>query len=391
MRRITTASLALTIAATSVFAGAAAVMAQDNSDLKIGLVTDVGTLDDRNFNQYSWEGTLDGAERIGAPKPDAAISLTSADIAPNIQAFVDEDYDIIVTVGFAAFEQTAEAAKANPDIEFIGVDQYFVCLDEEGNLDKDDPTTPDVNEAECKGDAATLLPNRVGIGFREQQVGYLAGIVAGHATESGEVAVVAGTYSVPSNPNYVIGFNHGVKAVDPNIEVTTYYVSPQPDAKAFNDPAQGKSDANQLLTFFPGIDVLYQVAGKTGNGVLEAACEAGIHGIGVDVDQFLSTPEFQDCIIVSAEKKLFNTVSDMLVNVADGVEPSGGVKLDITTGDHVGLSPFHDYQDSVTPELQADLDAAIAGLKDGSVQACVLNKFDECEVSKDGRTWPSVE
>ena len=123
MRRFTTASLALTLAATGAFAGAAAVMAQDNSDLKIGLVTDVGTINDRNFNQFSWEGTQSGAAAIGAGEPQFAISQSSADIAPNIQAFVDQDYDIIVTVGFAAGEDTLKAAEANPDIWFVGVDQ----------------------------------------------------------------------------------------------------------------------------------------------------------------------------------------------------------------------------------------------------------------------------
>ena len=123
MRRFTTATLALTLAATGAFAGAAVVMAQDGSDLKIGLVTDVGTINDRNFNQFSWEGTQSGAAAIGAGEPQFAISQSSADIAPNIQAFVDQDYDIIVTVGFAAGEDTLKAAEANPDIWFVGVDQ----------------------------------------------------------------------------------------------------------------------------------------------------------------------------------------------------------------------------------------------------------------------------
>jgi basic membrane protein A len=379
MRRFSVAAVALTVAAAGLMLAGPVSAQKDPAELKIGLVTDVGTLDDRNFNQYSWEGALEGAAMIGAPEPQSAISLASADIAKNIQAFVDQEYDIIVTVGFAAGEDTAKAAKANPDIEFIGVDQYFVCLDENGDIDKDDPNTKDVNEAECLGDAAALLPNRVGIGWREQQPGYLAGIVAAHATKTGVIAAVAGTASVPSNPNYVIGYVNGAKSVNPDIDVKTYYVSPAPDAKAFNDPAQGKSDANQLLSFFPDIDVFFQVAGKTGNGVLEAACEAGIYGIGVDVDQFISTPEYQDCIIVSAEKKLKKNVADMIAKVAEGTEPSGGIKLDIVTDD-VGISPFHDFESLVTPEMQADLDAAIAGMKDGTVQACELNQFDECAV-----------
>lgn len=354
--------------------------APGSSDLKIGLVTDVGTLDDRNFNQYSWEGAIDGALRIGAPEPQSAVSLTSKDIAPNIQAFVDEDYDIIVTVGFAAGVDTAKAAKANPGIQFIGVDQSFICIDENGDPDTtpaDDPATPAVERPDCNGNPAELLPNRTGIGWQEQQPGYLAGIVAASISKTGVIAAVGGTASVPAVPNYIIGYGNGARSVNPDIDVKTYYVSPAPDAKAFNDPAQGKSDADQLLAFFPDIDVFFQVAGKTGNGVLQAACDAGIYAIGVDVDQYISTPETKGCTVVSAEKKLTKNVSDMIVKSADGTRPAGGVKLDITTDD-VGLSPFHEFESLITPETQALIDAAIAGMKDGSLIACEVNAFGAC-------------
>ena len=153
MRRFTTASLALTIAATGVLAGGALAFAQDAADLKIGLVTDVGTIDDRNFNQYSWEGAVAGAEAVGAAEPQYAISQQSVDIAPNIQAFVDQEYDVIVTVGFAAGFDTIAAAKANPGIKFIGVDQS-PCITAEGD--------PDPNFG-CEGNAAEHLPNLQGL------------------------------------------------------------------------------------------------------------------------------------------------------------------------------------------------------------------------------------
>lgn len=369
---------ALAMAATGLLIASTA-MAQDasnapagSSDLKIGLVTDVGTLDDRNFNQYSWEGAVDGAARIGAAEPQSAISLASADIKKNIQAFVDQDYDIIVTVGFAAGNDTAAAALANPDIRFIGVDQSFICIDATGAIDTQPEGAPD-----CDGDPATLLPNYVGIGWQEQQPGYLAGIVAAHISKTGHVAALGGTASVPAVVNYIEGYKTGALSVNPDASVTIYYISPAPDAKAFNDPVQGNTDANQLLAIDPQIDVMFQVAGKTGNGVLQAACDAGIWGIGVDVDQFVSVPETAQCTFVSAEKKLKKNVSDMIVKIADGTAPAGGVKLDITTED-VGLSSFHDFQDQVTPELQAALDAAVAGLKDGSVVPCEVNAFGGC-------------
>jgi basic membrane protein A len=180
-------------------------------------------------------------------------------------------------------------------------------------------------------------------------------------------------------PNYIVGYENGAKSVNPDIQVHTVYLSAAPDAKAFNDPAEGNLQTTQLMSLYPGIDVVFQVAGKSGNGALQAACDAGIYGIGVDVDQFVSTPEYDKCIVVSAEKKLKKNVSDMIVKAAAGELPAGGIKLDITTDD-VGLSSFHDFQDLVTPELQSALDAATAGLKDGSVQACELTPFQSCVV-----------
>jgi basic membrane protein A and related proteins len=339
-----------------------------SSALKIGLVTDVGKLNDQNFNQYSWEGAQAGAKLIGAPEPKAAQSQASADIKNNIQSFVDQKFDIIVTVGFAAGADTTAAAKANPNIKFIGVDQG-ICIDETGAND----TT-----FACKGDPATLLPNYQGLTFKEGQVGYLAGVVAAGISKSGHIASIGGTASVPAVPNYMIGYYNGAKASNPNVKVELQYISPAPDAKAFADPSGGKAFAQQLLSSYPDVDVLFQVAGSTGNGILQAACDAKIWGIGVDVDQYVSTPATKACTFVSAEKKLTKAVSDAIVRVSDGTAKGGTISLDITT-DSVGLSSFHEFESQVTPELQKAIDAAVAGLKDGSIEACKLNAQGGCE------------
>jgi basic membrane protein A and related proteins len=359
MRRFTTASLALTIAATGVLAGGALALAQDGADLKIGLVTDVGTIDDRNFNQYSWEGAVRGAEAVGAPAPQYAISQQSADIGPNIQAFVDQAYDVIVTVGFAAGADTIIAAKANPDIRFIGVDQA-PCITEEG--DPDDTFT-------CAGDPAALLPNLQGLNWREQQPGYLAGIIAADVSETGHIAAVGGTAVIPAVVNYIEGYANGAKSVNPDAVVTVTYVSGAPDNAAFNDPAGGQAIAQQLLAQDPQIDVLFQVAGKTGNGVLQAACDAGIWAVGVDVDQYLSTPETAGCTVTSAEKKLSNSVLSAIERIAAGEDQGGSLFLDISTGD-VGISPFHEHEGEVSAEAIAAVEAATAGMIDGSLVTC---------------------
>ena len=341
------------------------------SDLKIGLVTDVGGLDDKNFNQYSWEGAQAGAAAIGAPAPQSAISQVSADIAKNIQAFVDQDYDVIVTVGFAAGGDTIKAAKANPNIKFIGIDQG-VCITADAE--------PDGTFA-CAGDAATLLPNLQGINWKEQQPGYLAGIVAGSLSKTGHIAAVGGTAVVPAVPNYILGYRNGAMSVNPAIKVEIAYVSAAPDKAAFGDPPGGQAFATQMLTQFPDVDVMFQVAGATGNGVLQAACEKGILAIGVDVDQFISAPATAKCTVVSAEKKLSKNVSDAIQRIAAGTDKGGRLVLDLTTDD-VGLSPFHDFESQITPDIQAKLDAAVATLKDGSLKACEETPFGSCDTKK---------
>ena len=338
--------------------------------LKIGLVTDVGTLDDKNFNQYSWEGAQDGASKVGGTAKSAT-SAVSADIAKNIQSFVDQKYDIIVTVGFAAGTDTTKAAKANPTIKFIGVDQG-PCVTETGDPDP---------KFGCKGDAKKLLPNYQGIGWKEQQPGYLAGIVAASLSKTGTIGAVGGTASVPAVPNYIAGYINGAKSVKADIKTVIQYVSAAPDKAAFADAAGGKAFAQQMLAANKSIDVIFQVAGLTGNGVLQAACEANIVAIGVDVDQFISTPETAKCTAVSAEKKLKKNVSDAIVRIKDKKDTGGGLKLDLTTDD-VGLSPFHDYESKITADMKAKIDKAIADMKAGTLQACAADNFGNCPVPK---------
>ena len=338
--------------------------------LKIGLVTDVGTLDDKNFNQYSWEGAQDGASKVGGTAKSAT-SAVSADIAKNIQSFVDQKYDIIVTVGFAAGTDTTKAAKANPSIKFIGVDQG-PCVTETGDPDP---------KFGCKGDAKKLLPNYQGIGWKEQQPGYLAGIVAASLSKTGTIGAVGGTASVPAVPNYIAGYVNGAKSVKADIKTIIQYVSAAPDKAAFADAPGGKAFAQQMLAANKSIDVIFQVAGLTGNGVLQAACEANIVAIGVDVDQFVSTPETAKCTAVSAEKKLKKNVSDAIVRIKDKKDTGGGLKLDLTTDD-VGLSSFHDFESKITADTKSKIEKAIADMKAGTLQACAADNFGNCPVPK---------
>jgi basic membrane protein A len=324
--------------------------------LKVGVVTDVGQLEDKSFNQSSNEGAKAAAEETGGTH-NVIVTQAISDYATNIQTLVDGNFDVIVTVGFLIGTDTAKAAKANPNIKFIGVDQG-VCVDEQG--------VPDPTFA-CKGDAATLLPNYQGIVFAEAQPGYLAGIVAGSITKSGTIGAVGGT-NVPAVVNYWRGYENGAKSVKPDVKVLYQETDPDP-SKGFNDPSKGKTIAGQFIG--QGADVLFQIAGLTGQGVLQAACDKNIHGIGVDVDQAVSLPNLAKCIVTSAEKKLADTVKAVVLSVATDTFKAGTVPYNAASNPPaVGLSPYHDNAALITPDIQAKVDAALAGLKDGSLDPC---------------------
>lgn len=333
-----------------------------NSKWKIALMSATGTLQDHNFSQYSWEGAKKGAADIGAKAPATVVPVDSADYAKDIQTFVDGGYNLIVTVAFDEGGATTTAAHDNPNIKFIGVDQSPICVDTSGKLD----TT-----FGCKGNAAQLLPNYTSLYFEEDQPGYLAGMVAASISKTGVIAAVGGINVVPPVVRYIQGFELGAKAVRPDIKVEVAYVSTSDFVKAFNDPVAGKVLGSQLISQTHA-DVLFQVAGKTGNGVLDAACAAGVYAIGVDVDQYLSYPSADSCLVTSAEKHLSNAVEQAIKAVNDGsIKP--GDTLFNAKNNGIGISPFHGKDSLISADLQAKLNAALAAMKAGTLQTCPTN------------------
>jgi basic membrane protein A len=358
----TPASAPASAAAPSVEASASAAAPSASTTalkpIKVGVVTDVGQLEDKSFNQSSNEGAKAAATEAGGTH-DVIVTQAISDYGANIQTFVDNNFDVIVTVGFLIGSDTAKAAKANPNIKFVGVDQS-ICVDEQG--------APDPTFA-CKGDAAKLLPNYQGIVFAEMQPGYLAGIVAGSITKSGTVGAVGGT-NVPAVVNYWRGYENGVHSVKPDAKVLYQETNPDP-AKGFNDPTAGKTIANQFMD--QKADVLFQIAGLTGQGVLEAVCAkgGGVYGIGVDVDQAVSLPNLSKCLVTSAEKKLVDTVHAVVLSVASDTFKPGQIAYNAaSTPPAIGLSPYHDNAALITPDIQAKIDAAFKGFQDGSLDPC---------------------
>jgi basic membrane protein A len=303
-----------------------------SSDMKIGVVTDIGTLNDKNFNEYSFKGAVDGATAIGAAQPASLVPADQTAYAADIKSFVEQKTNIIVTVGFNLSNATVQAAHDNPSIWFIGVDQSPICVTKDG--------LPDAN-FKCEGDPKTLLPKYISLQFQEDQAGYLAGIVAAGISTKGEIGAIGGTTLCAPCVRYIQGYALGAQSVNANIKIDTAYVTNDFSNAAFQDQAGGKVFAENFLAQHPNVDVLFQVAGLTGNGVLDAACAANIHGIGVDVDQYLSYAAADPCIVTSAEKHLETAVGAAIQAIAAG-SATPGDNLFNAANDGIGIAVFHD-------------------------------------------------
>jgi basic membrane protein A len=316
-----------------------AAAAAPAGNLKIGLVTDVGRVNDRSFNQSAWEGVKQAGTAAGLTEGDGFKYIETQDAkeyADNIQQFVDAGYPVIVTVGFALGEATAKAAADNPDIYFIGVDQF----------------------------QAAEVPNLTGLVFHEDQSGYLAGALAAQLSKSGTIAAVLGTDLVPPVVAFGTGYENGAKAINPDIKVISTY-HPGEISQAFVDPEWGAATARQALD--QGADVIFGAGGQTGNGALQevaAAVTAGssLYCIGVDTDQWETLPAAHPCLVSSAVKQITPSVVDLIGKfAADGT---------MTAGNYfggAGLAPFHDFEDKIPQEIKDKLAELEAGLKDGSV------------------------
>ena len=314
--------------------------------MKIGLVTDVGGVNDKSFNQSAWEGVQKAAKEFGF-EAKFIESKQPTDYEKNIDQFATEGYDAIITVGFLMGDATAAKAKQYPDIKFAIIDNaYFPTA---GSPSCDDTAK------DCYADGG--LTNVTSLMFQEDEVGYLAGVVAGGITESGTVCTVSGM-EIPPVVRYVTGFQNGAKWMKADTKALNVYIP------SFTDPAKGKETGNSMIG--QGCDVVFGVGGNTGNGGLLAAKEKGLAAIGVDVDQYNTYPEVKDALVTSAMKNVDAAVYTFLNEVNGGTAKAGVLTANLQNGG-VGLAPYHDWESKVPADVQAKVQEAIDGLKSGAL------------------------
>lgn len=298
--------------------------------LCIGLVTDVGEVDDKGFNQAAWTAVEQARTEMGA-KINYVETKDAKDYQSNIALFADQKADIIVGVGYAMTQALDEAALKYPDVAFIGVDQF----------------------------QAEVIPNVVGLLFHEDQAGYLAGALAAMMTTTNTVAGVYGTNLIPAVVAFYEGYGAGAKSINPDINLIQTYHPGGLDV-AFTDPEWGATTAKQAMD--QGADVVFAAGGKTGNGALiEVAGNEGKYCIGVDLDQWETVPEAHPCLISSAVKLIVPATVNLIKLASEGQLPAGNFFGD------AGLAPFHDFEDKIPQDVKDKLDEIAAGLKDGSI------------------------
>lgn len=311
------------------------------TQLKVGLVTDVGRLNDKSFNQSSWEGVQQAQQQLGI-EAKAIETTDTKDYAKNIQQFIDNNYNVIVTVGFALGDATTTAAKANPNIKFIGVDQ--AQIDANGNP---------VN-----------IPNLAGLVFEEDKAGYLAGALAASISKTNNIGAICGTDAVPPVWRYCEGYKAGAAAINPATTVQVTYHSDVDITKTFVDPEWGKTTALSMIS--KGADVVFGAGGQTGNGAIYAASEKNIAAIGVDADQYYTIgDQYKSALVSSAMKLLTPGVFNIIKAIQDGTFKSGD---NVGT---VGLAPYHDWDSKVPQAVKDKMTTLEKGVIDGSIKTCV--------------------
>jgi basic membrane protein A and related proteins len=302
----------------------------------VGFVTDVGKIDDKSFNQATWDGVQRAQKELGAVAQ--YIETTDAkDYAKNIATFAEEKYDVVVTVGFALGEPTRAAAEQFQDTRFIGVDQFGAPGAERKNL--------------------------VPLSFPEDQAGFLVGALAALTTKTGKVGAVLATDAVPAVWRYGEGYRAGARHVKPDVGVNIVYHNDVGIDKTFTDPEWGKTTAISMVD--KGVDVVFGGGGKTGNGALIGTAAKGAYAIGVDTDQYLTVPEAQKALLSSALKSLDQSVFDLLKLAKEGKLAGGNVV------GKVGYAPHHDLDAQVPPAVRAKLDELQKGLGAGTIKTNV--------------------
>jgi basic membrane protein A len=312
--------------------------------LQVGLVTDIGGLNDRGFNQLAHTG-YEQAEAKYHFKDSIIETTNTSDYIKNLTTAAQNN-DMVVGVGFLMAQAIDQVAKTFPNKMFALVDSC-AAIDSNGTCD-------------------TGIKNVVPLLFKEQQAGCLVGVVAGQMEKDGKTAApkllgantigAVGGIPVPAVERYIAGYKYCAAQVDPSVHVAVNY------SQDFTDTSKCQDKANALITQAKA-DIIFQVAGGCGIGALNAAETAGVYGIGVDTDQGYIHP---DSIITSAEKRVDVAVDTIIEAAEQGKYPSAPLsypQFDINNNG-VTAAPL---SSAVPADVQPVVNQYISMIKSGSI------------------------
>ena len=254
------------------------VNASISKPVNVGMVTDVGGINDQSFNQSAWEGLQRAKKELGA-KVSYQESKQDADYPANLETLYDAGNDLIWGIGFKMGDTILKAAKQNPNQKYAIIDYTY-------------------------GDKTP--PNVIGVVFAAEEGAFLAGYIAAKMSKTNSIGFVGGM-SVPVVHAFQYGFKAGAKFANPKITIFEQY------AESFTDAAKGKAIANQML--LKGADVVFQAAGAVGDGVIEAVKEKNKMAVGVDRDQNYLAPKN---VITSSMKRVDNAIFNVVSDLAKG-------------------------------------------------------------------------
>lgn len=293
--------------------------------VKIGLVTDVGGLNDQGFNSLAYKGLKRAKDQLKV-RTNVIESHQATDYEKNLAQFASGGYDLVISVGFMMGDATKKVAARFPNTKFAIVDFNY----------------------------PSKIANVKGITFAEEQAGYLAGALAALESKSGKIGFVGGM-DVPVIHRFKLGYEAGAKASNPKIKIVSGYTG------SFTDSAKGREVAT--AQFQQGVDIAFQAAGASGLGVIDAAKASRKMAIGVDADQNYIAPDF---VLSSALKNVDMAVFKVVEETVTGKFVGGNQKLTFKDG-AVGLAPFYEDDAKISASTKKQLDAIKAKLAAGKI------------------------